>query len=108
MDQLFNDSVGHVKRLPTSSPRIIKTHLPPSHLPPSLLEKAKVVWVCRNPRDSLVSWYHHEKLLPVHGLKPDCLDEYVPFYIQDNALYGDYWTHLKAGFGITTFKLKAF
>ncbi len=53
---VFQDSVGYVKRMPKDSPRIIKTHLPPALLPPKVLETAKVVWVCRNPKDSVMSW----------------------------------------------------
>ncbi len=54
---LFQDSVAHVKGMAKDSPRIIKTHFPPSHLPPKVLETAKIVWVCRNPKDSITSWW---------------------------------------------------
>ena len=46
-------------------PRFIKTHLPLSLLPDDLLEKAKVVYVARNPKDTMVSFFHHQKLVVV-------------------------------------------
>lgn len=44
------------------SPRFIKTHLPLSMLPPKLLSTAKVVYVARDPRDVLVSFYYLHKM----------------------------------------------
>ncbi|XP_063825143.1 sulfotransferase 1B1-like [Ostrinia nubilalis] len=45
------------------SPRFIKTHLPLSLLPPSLLSTAKVVYVGRDPRDVAVSYYYLHKMV---------------------------------------------
>ncbi|CAG9785944.1 unnamed protein product [Diatraea saccharalis] len=45
------------------SPRYIKTHLPLSLLPPSLLDTAKVVYVARDPRDVCVSYYFLHKMV---------------------------------------------
>ena len=47
-------------------PRIIKTHLPLDLLPQKLLDTCKVVYVGRNPKDMVVSFYHH---LQVYGEK---------------------------------------
>lgn len=44
------------------SPRFIKTHLPMSLMPPTLLDTAKMVYVARDPRDVAVSCYHHARL----------------------------------------------
>jgi len=101
MVALMQDSVGYVDRLPKTSRRIIKTHLPPALLPQGMLDKCKVVWVTRNPKDSVVSWFHHEKLLPVHAL-----DEKTPFadfaklYADGEVLYGDYFAHLKEAWAL--------
>ncbi|CAB3251921.1 unnamed protein product [Arctia plantaginis] len=45
------------------SPRLIKTHLPLSLLPPNLLNTAKVVYVARDPRDVSVSYYYLHKMV---------------------------------------------
>ncbi|CAK1581629.1 unnamed protein product [Parnassius mnemosyne] len=48
-----------------ASPRYIKSHLPLSLLPPKLLDTCKVFYVARDPRDVVVSFYHHKKFLNV-------------------------------------------
>ena len=58
----FCDSLQQVVDL--LSPRIIKTHLAIDMLPKEVLEKkAKLIYVCRNPRDAVVSFYNHLKVL---------------------------------------------
>ena len=37
--------------------RVIKSHLTFEMLPPALLDTCKVVYVCRNPKDTVVSFY---------------------------------------------------
>jgi hypothetical protein len=51
------------------SPRFIKTHLPLSLLPPSLLDIAKVVYVGRDPRDVIVSYFHLYKMVNKNLIK---------------------------------------
>ena len=51
--------------------RFIKSHLPLSLLPPNLLSTAKVIYVARNPKDAMVSFYHHHRLIESHGFIGD-------------------------------------
>ncbi|XP_067930825.1 sulfotransferase 1E1-like [Watersipora subatra] len=44
----------------SSSPRVLHTHLPPDMLPKSITER-KMVYILRDPRDQLVSLYHHHQ-----------------------------------------------
>merc|ERR1712209_1592 len=60
------DSISYVESAP--SPRIIKTHLPMSMLPPNLLEVSKVVVVARNVMDVCVSFFHMDKMTQGLGL----------------------------------------
>ena len=65
----------------------MKTHLPLSHLPTDLLTKAKVIYVARNPKDQIVSWYHH---MPYRYVT-NCFLGFLPFEIAQ-----DKWSRLLA------------
>lgn len=94
MALLMHDTLAYVDRMPTDTPRIIKTHLPLDMLPPALLDTCKVVWVARNVKDSCVSWFHHEQLLPVHGFSGKFADM-AKLYMEGKVLYGSYWKHME-------------
>lgn len=53
------------------SPKILKSHLPFDLLPPNLLADCKVITCLRNPKDTAVSAYHHDKLLKMYGYNSD-------------------------------------
>ena len=91
----FNaDSVQFTADL--KGPRVIKTHLPLSMLPPNLLDTAKVIYCTRNPKDSVVSFFHHEKILPPHGLDQNAdFIKYAKMYREGNTPYGDYFDFFK-------------
>ena len=65
-------SVEYCKQL-TSRPRILKTHLHVEMLPKQVNEKKpKVIYVARNPRDVVVSYYNHWRVLAgFTGIKID-------------------------------------
>ena len=90
------DPITHAESL--NSPRILKSHLPVSMLPPNVLDVAKVVVIARNVKDVCVSFYHHEKLMKQnHAWDPSAtFEDYVKFFIEGKpGLYGNYWEHLK-------------
>jgi len=74
-------------------PRYIKTHLPFYLLPPKLLDTSKVIYVARNPKDVVVSWYYHHKLTKYLGFNGN-LDEFIDFFIKDEVMYSPYWPHV--------------
>ncbi|XP_072160129.1 luciferin sulfotransferase isoform X2 [Bemisia tabaci] len=78
------------------SPRIIKTHLPFCLLSPSLLSASKVVYVARNPKDVLISYYHLCKLLKYdHFNYRGDLKTFWQFFKEDLVCWGPYWEHIK-------------
>ncbi|KAL4714551.1 hypothetical protein ACJJTC_006597 [Scirpophaga incertulas] len=78
----------------TPSPRFIKTHMPISLLPPSLLDTAKVVYVARDPRDVVVSFYHLNRLMRTQGYLGD-LKTFWNFFIKDLHHWTPYFAHIK-------------
>ncbi|XP_043241911.1 luciferin sulfotransferase-like isoform X2 [Amphibalanus amphitrite] len=55
----------------TQHSRFVKSHLPMSLNPPDLLKKAKVIYVARNPKDMVVSYFNHLKALKLQGFDSD-------------------------------------
>lgn len=75
-------------------PRVIKTHLPLSLLPPDTLDKAKVVYVARNPKDLVTSFYDYsrtQKRLQFQG----SLEEFADYFMRDELRFCPYWEHLR-------------
>ena len=58
------DSVNNANNMPRHEPRLLKTHLSYDMLPRQVRDKkSKIVYVTRNPRDAVVSFYNHWKAL---------------------------------------------
>ena len=73
--------------------RVIKTHLTFNFLPSDLCERSKVIYVARNPKDTVVSFYHHLKR------KSHFLGDFNEFtkYFKAELVYHSYWPHLMSG-----------
>lgn len=79
-------------RLP--SPRFIKSHLPFDLLPNVLDSGCKVVYVARNPKDVVVSWYNFQKDMKEIKFQGN-FEDFCEYFMKDLCLYSPYWTHLK-------------
>ncbi|XP_037035025.1 luciferin sulfotransferase-like [Bradysia coprophila] len=77
--------------------RFIKTHLPFSLLPPSVMEcKSKVIYVARNPKDVAVSYYYLNKLYRTQGYI-NTFEKYWDYFEKNLNPWMPYWSHLKEG-----------
>jgi len=90
------DPVKYCQNLKKTKRRVIKTHLPFEFLPPQLLEKCKVIYVARNPKDCAVSFYHHNILISAHGFL-GTFEEFMQYFKDGLHIFGSYWHHLKSG-----------
>uniref|UniRef100_A0A8C3VUS1 Sulfotransferase n=1 Tax=Catagonus wagneri TaxID=51154 RepID=A0A8C3VUS1_9CETA len=77
------------------SPRTLKTHLPVQLVPPSFWEKnCKVIYVARNAKDNMVSYYHFQRMnkrLP----DPGSWDEYFEVFLAGKVIWGSWFEHVK-------------
>ncbi|XP_070335112.1 sulfotransferase 1C1 isoform X1 [Odocoileus virginianus] len=78
-----------------ASPRTLKTHLPVQMLPPSFWKQnTKIIYVARNAKDCLVSYYHFSrmnKMVP----DPGSWEEYVETFKAGKVLWGSWYDHVK-------------
>lgn len=81
------------------SPRLFSTHIPYSSLPESVKDsKCRIMYICRNPLDVVVSWWHF-------GTQdhPDRarsvwtnMEEYVDKFCNGEEGFGPFWDHVLA------------
>lgn len=76
------------------SPRFVKSHMPFSMLPPKLLDTCKVVYVARNPKDALVSYYHHHKLIKPLDFN-GTFEEFFDLFLEDKVLQAPFIPHVR-------------
>ncbi|XP_039620770.1 sulfotransferase 1C2-like [Polypterus senegalus] len=76
------------------SPRLVKTHLPFQLVPKSIWDKGcKVIYVARNAKDVLVSFYFFHKMntrLPDTGT----WDDFIESFLSGNVAWGSWFDHV--------------
>ncbi|XP_022715965.1 flavonol sulfotransferase-like [Durio zibethinus] len=86
-----DQSVSNLDAFP--SPRLLSTHMPYTLLPDSSAG-SRFVYICRDPKDVLVSkWLFMNKLRPKE-LPPLSLEEAFKLFCQGISHYGPYWDHV--------------
>ena len=81
----YNNTKEVIDDIPREKRRLIKSHLPFSLLPPTLMGTVRVVYVVRNSLDVMVSYYHHSKLIKPHCYTGD-LPSFAKMVMQKNLL----------------------
>lgn len=78
------------------SPRLLATHIPYTSLPEFVLSSNyKIIYICRNPKDVLVSiWYFMAKLKANLELPPLSLEEAFELFSKGISVYGPFWDHV--------------
>lgn len=77
------------------APRLLKTHLPLSLLPQSLLDqKVKVIYIARNAKDVVVSYYNFYNMAKVHP-DPGTWDSFLENFMDGKVSYGSWYQHVK-------------
>ncbi|KAK2840847.1 hypothetical protein Q7C36_012426 [Tachysurus vachellii] len=79
--------------LPTT-PRLIKTHLPVQLVPKSFWEQnCKVVYVARNAKDNLVSYFHFDRMNQIQPYPGDW-NNYIQKFMDGKTAFGPWYDHV--------------
>ncbi|XP_057802871.1 cytosolic sulfotransferase 5-like [Salvia miltiorrhiza] len=73
------------------SPRLLATHVPYSSLPESIRSKCKIVYVARDPKDTLVSARHFSARV---GMLDTTMAEVLEQFCEGSNIYGPFWDHV--------------
>ncbi|KAF8376817.1 hypothetical protein HHK36_031511 [Tetracentron sinense] len=88
-----NNEIPDLDILP--SPRLLATHIPYSSLPQSVLDSGcPLVYMCRNPKDTFVSWWHFLNKISNKELKPSTLEEAFEMFCNGASIVGPFWDHV--------------
>ncbi|XP_029975204.1 cytosolic sulfotransferase 3-like [Salarias fasciatus] len=82
-----------VDKLPTS-PRLIKTHFPVQLVPKSFLEhKCRIVYVARNAKDNVVSFFHFDRMNKSQP-EPGDWSSYLERFKHGKVVFGSWYDHV--------------
>ncbi|KAI1288092.1 Sulfotransferase family cytosolic 1B member 1 [Halotydeus destructor] len=85
---------GFLNRL--SSPRLLETHLPFSHVPDQMKQlKCKVIYVVRNPKDQMVSYYNFHQHAKYLGNIQHDWNNFYQLYCNGHLVYGSWFEHVR-------------
>ncbi|XP_010674742.3 cytosolic sulfotransferase 15, partial [Beta vulgaris subsp. vulgaris] len=87
----------HLNELP--SPRLLSTHLPYASLTESIKTSGcRILYICRNPFDTLVSFYHFfcesRKKAKGEDYVPPSLEDMFEYFCDGRILYGPFFDHV--------------
>ncbi|XP_075453790.1 amine sulfotransferase-like [Ascaphus truei] len=76
------------------SPRLFTSHLPYFLMPNDLgNKKGKIIYVTRNPKDAMVSYYHFYKLM-VKASQTENMDDFMENYLSGRVFSGSWFDHV--------------
>ncbi|XP_039507552.1 sulfotransferase family 1, cytosolic sulfotransferase 5 isoform X1 [Pimephales promelas] len=76
-------------------PRVIKTHLPIQLVPCSFWEAGcKVIYMARNPKDTVVSYYHFDRMNLTQP-EPGTWQQYLEKFMTGQLGWGSWYDHVK-------------
>ncbi|XP_074655746.1 sulfotransferase 1C2-like [Tubulanus polymorphus] len=82
-----------VEKLPR--PRVLHSHMPfDMFLIQAIERNAKIIYVLRNPKDTLVSFYHFYKSCSVFGNFPGSWDDFFQLFLHKKLFCGDFYDHV--------------
>ncbi|KAG9270297.1 cytosolic sulfotransferase 2-like [Astyanax mexicanus] len=78
----------------TTSPRIIKTHLPVQFIPKSFWEQnCKIVYCARNAKDNVVSYFHFDRMENIQP-EPGDWSSFLKRFKEGKMVFGSWFDHV--------------
>ncbi|TMW83089.1 hypothetical protein EJD97_002988 [Solanum chilense] len=78
-----------------ASPRLLATHVPFASLPKSIQDsETKLVYLCRNPRDTFISMWHFSNNLRLNHKDTNSIEEMFDLFCKGVSIYGPFWDHV--------------
>ncbi|KAK4263633.1 hypothetical protein QN277_029021 [Acacia crassicarpa] len=79
----------------SSSPRILASHIPYTLLPESMKQsRCKIVYLCRNPKDILISLWHFINNVTPESHECPSLKDFFEDFCGGLSIYGPFWDHM--------------
>ncbi|KAF4393340.1 hypothetical protein CsatB_010000 [Cannabis sativa] len=81
---------------PVTTPRLFSTHLPHILLPESVIKSSecRIVYICRNPLDTIVSFWHFATRDRVESQSQWMIKDYVDKFCLGEQGFGPFWDHV--------------
>ncbi|KAJ6801786.1 cytosolic sulfotransferase 15-like [Iris pallida] len=94
--ELYGDGARVPDMDSIASPRLLATHIPFHFLPNSVVDSGcRVVYLCRNPKDNFVSFWHFiNKVRKNNGGEPLPLEVGFDHFCQGRSPGGPFWDHM--------------
>uniref|UniRef100_A0A8C7SX97 Sulfotransferase n=2 Tax=Oncorhynchus mykiss TaxID=8022 RepID=A0A8C7SX97_ONCMY len=78
----------------STSPRLIKTHLPVQLVPKSFWEQnCRIVYVARNAKDNAVSYFHFDRMNQAHP-EPGDWNNFLQRFMDGKMVFGSWYDHV--------------
>jgi len=77
----------------TGSPRLFASHIPYSLLPDSVKNGCRIVYVSRDPKDTLISLWHYSNLVRGPTIPFFRLDDLFEEFCRGGSYFGPIWDH---------------
>jgi hypothetical protein len=85
------DKLAHLES--ALSPRHVKWHHSAWMLPTAVCQTGRIIYVYRNPKDTVVSWYHFQRMNALYGFTGN-FDDFFDLFLAHDIPYGSYWDNL--------------
>ncbi|CAE8592221.1 unnamed protein product [Polarella glacialis] len=76
-----------------ADPRHVKWHHSAWLLPAEVVREGKVIYLMRNPKDTVVSWYHFQRMNKLYAFQ-GTFDEFFELFLAHQVPYGSYWENV--------------